>query len=179
MPPARHCCKRPSSLRRAAMARVLARAWPSSCRRFSSETPPSVKRSVGKRTSASVWPLRSKATHFTAPVLKSQPVITLSGGTQRKGSATVYSLLVVQLFIISSACSLYRAPVFASILYSPEIDRRARMLSSPRRGRRRSLPRGGADHSFTRSSHEHERRSQGIAHVYAKHDGNVPGRSLR
>src|SRR6516164_195866 len=87
-PPAAHCSRRPRSRSRDAMARVLARAWPSSCIRFSSETPPAVHRSVGSRTSASVRPSRSNARHFTAPVLKSQPVTTRSSGTQRRGSVT-------------------------------------------------------------------------------------------
>ena len=43
------------------MARVLARAWPSSCNRLSSETPPAVHRSVGRRTSARMRPVTSKA----------------------------------------------------------------------------------------------------------------------
>ena len=69
------------------MARVLARAWPSSCIRFSSATlPPGVHRSVGRRTWARIWPSRSKARHLTAPVLKSQPVRTVSAGTWRRGS---------------------------------------------------------------------------------------------
>src|SRR4051812_23631635 len=69
------------------MARVLARAWPSSCIRFNSDTPPGVQRSVGSRTSARTWPSRSNARHLTAPVEKSQPVTTVSGATQRRGSA--------------------------------------------------------------------------------------------
>src|SRR5262245_39105555 len=71
------------------MARTLARACPSSCIRFNSLTPPSVHRSVGSRTSARVRPFRSNAKHLTPPVLKSQPVMTLSEETQRRGSATV------------------------------------------------------------------------------------------
>src|SRR5262249_12836786 len=51
-------------------------------------TPPSVHRSVGKRTSANVLPAKSKARHLTAPVLKSQPVITLLEGTHRRASLT-------------------------------------------------------------------------------------------
>ena len=52
---------------------------------------PRVHRSVGRRTSASVLPSRSKARHLTAPVLKSQPVTIRSAGTQRSGSATCVS----------------------------------------------------------------------------------------
>src|SRR5262245_4718174 len=71
------------------MARTLACAWPSSCIRFSSDTPPSVHRSVGNRTSASVLPSRSKARHLTAPVLKSQPVRMLLEAMPFRGSATM------------------------------------------------------------------------------------------
>src|SRR5262249_35698607 len=41
--------------------------------------------------SASCRPSRSKASPLTAPVLKSQPMITLSGGTHRRGSVTTKS----------------------------------------------------------------------------------------
>src|SRR5262249_52462007 len=42
-----------------------------------------------RRTCARVWPVRSKARHLTPPVLKSQPVMTVSGGTKRRGSDMV------------------------------------------------------------------------------------------
>src|SRR5260370_572889 len=87
MPPAIQCGKSFLARNSSAMARTLLRACPSSCIRFNSETPFSVHRSVGSRTSATVLPCRSKATHFTAPVLKSQPVMMLSGSTARGGSA--------------------------------------------------------------------------------------------
>src|SRR4051794_38192097 len=42
---------------------------------LNSDTPPSVHRSVGNRTSATTWPATSNARHLTAPVLKSHPVM--------------------------------------------------------------------------------------------------------
>src|SRR6516164_9037452 len=97
MPPASQSLSRPSSRSLLAMARTLDRACPSSCMTLSSETPPLVHRSVGSRASAIVLPPRSKARHFTPPVLKSQPVMTADSGRQRNGSGTRFGSFSRQL----------------------------------------------------------------------------------
>src|SRR5260370_33362381 len=120
MPPATQSSNRPCSRNNAAMARTLARAWPSNCIRFSSDTPPSVHKSVGSRTSASVLPPKSNARHLTAPVLKSQPVTTLSGVTYLRNAPKVVSHAKVA--VLDSAL-LYHAP--------PRFSMNARRPSSP------------------------------------------------
>src|SRR6185369_4147945 len=88
----------------------------SSCARSAALSGLPNHRSVVNRLSASNRPSGLNARHFTPPVLKSQPVITLPYGTQRSGSAMRGGFRDSESVVQLAMPTLYRAGGRGSIL---------------------------------------------------------------